>query len=202
MCGRRFSGGRRLLGWLSVLAAFVLGAPLGAGLGPHLALAQAVWLDEPLSNWNSPGMGIPAAPPGQPSGNPNCTTVARPAETAADEALGAAGWTLYGSYTGGWGVTIVKGMSGQDGMCRPLGYQEFVFVDDTFAGTLSPTPMDSRADASGDLTSLQSADRLTATFQRYRPSDPLCCPSVQQAVTYRIERSDAGPLLVPERVGT
>ena len=48
-------------------------------------------------------------------------------------------------------------MSNADGMCRPLGYQFFLFVGDDFAGTLSPAPMDSRTD--GGLSDLQLARR-------------------------------------------
>ncbi len=33
---------------------------------------------------------------------------------------------------------VVLGRSGVDGMCRPLGYQGFVFVGGRFAGTLAP----------------------------------------------------------------
>jgi LppP/LprE lipoprotein len=164
---------------------------------PGPMLADGSWLDQPLANWNSPGMELWAAPASGGPTNPNCADQGRPAETDADAAVAEAGWTVYGSYTGGWGVLVVRGLSGLDGMCRPLGYQEFVFVDGVLAGTLSPMPMDSRTDGAGDLAALQNADELTATFQRYAPTDPACCPSSQRSVTYTIDRSGPAPVLVP-----
>src|SRR5918995_476956 len=83
---------------------------------------------------------VPAPPPGA-ALDPRCAHVARTPETAADGQVAAAGWTPFGTYIGGWGVQIVRGLTGVDGMCRPLQYQEFVFVDGMFAGTVSPAPM-------------------------------------------------------------
>lgn len=186
------------------VTAMLLAFALGCLLVPVPASAEGSWLDEPLgdNSWNQPLMDIPLAPAtAQVILNPACPgAVNRPAESDADAAIQGAGWTVYGSYTGGWGVVIVKGLATYDGMCRPMAYQEFVFVDGTFAGTLSPTPMDSRTDGAGDLTGLQNGDMLTARFERYAPSDPLCCPSSTQAVRYRIDRSGAGPVVVPQAI--
>ncbi len=178
----------------------LIGLVLASSLPPVSAAADGSWLDQPLTNWNSPGMELPAAPSGTPSPNPDCQNQGRPAETDEDMAVAAAGWTVYGSYTGGWGVLVVRGLSGWDGMCRPMGYQEFVFVDGAFAGTLAPAPMDSRTDGAGDLSGLQGPDLLSAAFQRYTSTDPACCPSSTKAVQYHVDRSGAAPVIVPQAV--
>jgi hypothetical protein len=78
-----------------------------------------------------------------PSTNPQCLQGGgRPAETDADQALVANGWTLFSGYMAGWNTVVVRALSGYDGMCRPLGYNAFVFVDGQFAGTISPDVMD------------------------------------------------------------
>jgi len=85
-------------------------------------------------------------------------------------------------------------------MCRPLGFNEFVFVDGNFAGTISPDLMDSRADGVGDVRAFAVKDSIAAEFQRYAPTDPLCCPSSTQTVFYGVTRSPAGPVLVAQSV--
>jgi hypothetical protein len=109
-----------------------------------------------------------------------------------------AGWTLFGDYRAGWGIVSVNGLSGYDGMCRPTGFNEFVFVDGAFAGTISPVQMDSRSDGVASGSFIIGSESLTATFQRYRPTDSLCCPSGSKTVFYRIDRSGGRPLLVPQ----
>jgi len=69
-----------------------------------------------------------------------------------------------------WMATWACGASGEsafDGMCRPLGYQFFVFSGGRFAGTLSPHPMDSRTDGAAQIPPLVSARELAAAFSRY-----------------------------------
>jgi hypothetical protein len=85
-------------------------------------------------------------------------------------------------------------------MCRPLGYNVFVFVDGQFAGTIAPDSMDSRTDGSGDVRFFATRDSITAEFQRYTPTDPLCCPSVTNTVFYQINRTRSGPVLEPQSV--
>jgi len=103
--------------------------------------------------------------------------------------------------TAGAYLRVIWALSGYDGMCRPWGYQAFVFFRGAFAGTLSPDAMNSRTDAS--LSSVQLAapgvagDLLVATFQRYADSDPLCRPSRRTLVRYRIDRIGSAPILVP-----
>jgi hypothetical protein len=167
-------------------------------VAPSPARAQASWLDEPLANWNVPGMEFPSTT-FEPLVNPRCLEAARWAETPLDLALVEAGWSLFSPYRAGWGIMLVDGASGYDGMCRPMGYQSFVFVDGVFAGTIAPIPMDSRASGAGTVLSLRG-DVLTARFVRYQPTDPLCCPSLGAVVVeYRVERTPDGPLLVPFR---
>lgn len=169
-----------------------------AALAPAAAFADGSWLDAPLASWNRPGMELPAAPPVDAPPDPLCTALARPPETDEDHAVADAGWTLFAGYQAGWGIVVVRGLSGYDGMCRPFGFNEFVFVDGVFAGTISPATMNSRTDGVGDVRTIGQKDSLTASFARYAPADPLCCPSSTTIVSYRIDRSGAAPVLVPE----
>src|SRR5690242_10675143 len=167
---------------------------------PAVAFADASRLDQPATNGNHLGMRIPQAPPMDPSTNPRCLPQGRPTETDADQALTAAGWTLFSSYQAGWGTYVVRALSGYDGMCRPLGYNVFVFVDGDFAGTLSPAAMDSRTDGAGDVQFFASKDNIVGQFRRYTPADPLCCPSGTASVTYQVNRTPSGAVVVPESV--
>jgi hypothetical protein len=169
---------------------------------PGIASADGAWLDQPLSNWNQAGMDIPQAPPMDPSTNPQCLPQKRPVDTYADQALVDSGWTLFSSYHAGWDTYVVSGLSGYDGMCRPLGYNVFVFADGQFAGTISPDNMDSRTDGAGTVSFFAAKDSITAEFQRYSPSDPLCCPSGHATVFYKVNHTDQGPVLSPESVST
>src|SRR5262249_28634241 len=94
------------------------------------AESDGTWLDAPLASWNSSGMAIPAAPriAEAPPDDPLCIRLHRPPESAEDAVVASAGWTLFNSYQAGWGVKLVYGLVAHDGMCRPLNYQEFVFV--------------------------------------------------------------------------
>ena len=92
-------------------------------------------------------------------------------------------------------VTILDGMAGADGMCRPLDFHVFVFVAGRFAGTLSPAPMSSRLDGAASVVRLRQADTITAEFQRYTSTDALCCPSSRVTVTYTVDRSGKAPVV-------
>lgn len=178
-------------------------AALASGSLTLPAHAQGSWLDAPLTNWNRPSMAIPAAPPANASSNDAfCAAEQRPPETPQDNALVAAGWRLFGSYQGGWDIMIVGGQSDEDGMCRPAGYNYFVFVSGRFAGTVSPTTMDSRTDGAAGLPSIGDSTTLYVTFTRYTASDPLCCPSSSTDVSYGLEGSRGAPALVPESAST
>jgi len=178
----------------------LVASALLAALTPALALAADSWLDQPLSNWNQAGTDLPQAPPMDPATNPRCLGQGRAPETPADQALVDAGWTLFAGYNGGWNTYIVRALSGYDGMCRPLGFNVFVFVDGQFAGTISPDLMDSRADGVGDIRFFAAQDSIIGEFQRYSSTDPLCCPSGHATVIYGINRTSAGPVLVPQSV--
>jgi hypothetical protein len=188
-----------------LLAMLVVGVVGGAGL-PRVALADGTWLDDPSVTWNTAGMAIPKpieSMPGQRGEvDPRCAQQARPAESDEDRAVEGGGWTLFGSYTGGWGVRIVRGLDGYDGMCRPMEFQAFVFVDGKLAGTLSPMPMGSRLDGALTQVTFNGPEGITAGYVRYTEQDALCCPSARSTATYKIERSPAAPVLVRENTTT
>jgi hypothetical protein len=87
-------------------------------------------------------------------------------------------------------------------MCRPYGYQFFVFADGIFAGTLSPVVMDSRTDGAASAVRLESPDRITADFLRYTATDPLCCASRISTAAYRVNRFALGPVVTMFNVRT
>jgi hypothetical protein len=159
--------------------------------------AQVSWLDGARAGWNVPGAPVPAPPAPAGSENQMCQGRDRPAETAEDEAVTAQGWRLYGGYERGRGITLIGGFLDFDGMCRPVYYQQFVFVDGVFAGTLAPQPMVPRTDGALRFAGISAADGLYAVYSRYAPDDALCCPSGETVVAYSIERTDAGPVVTP-----
>jgi hypothetical protein len=167
-----------------------------ASVQVNLDALGPAWLDQAAPvNWNGPRNPVPVAPPAPV--DPRCLETLRPAETAEDQQVSAAGWGLVGQFSGGWGVRVVTGQSGFDGMCRPLSSQVFVFSGGTYAGTMSPGPMSSRTDGAWQQAQILSGGQaLTATFARYRPEDPLCCPSGSSVVNYTLDRSGVAPVLV------
>ena len=121
-----------------------------------------------------------------------------PRSTAAERAVDTAGWIPFWNFDQQLlrdDVEIVGGMRGADGMCRPANYNIFVFVGGRFAGVLSPVPMTSRLDSSSGVVRMQPP-AITAEFARYTNTDPMCCPSSHVRVSYRIERTTAGPVVV------
>jgi hypothetical protein len=172
----------------------------GLELWPERVFAEGNWLDEPLASWNVQGMSIPNAAPrdGTVPIDPRCVRLHRPPETAEDTAVAAAGWTLYRAYQSGWGIRLVSGLTDHDGMCRPVNYQEFVFVHGIFAGTISPLPMNSRTDGAEIQTRLgEAGESISVTFARYAMTDPLCCPSQLTSVEYQITWDSGAPVVVP-----
>ena len=162
-----------------------------------IAAQEASWLDGDLASWNTAGMEIPVAPDVDGNTDPRCAQGERPADTPQDAAIMAQGWKLFLPYQRGWDVTLVSALAGYDGMCRPLGYQSFVFVGDALAGTIAPEPMDSRTDGAANDVNLWTATQVGATFSRYTPDDALCCPSGSTTVSYTIEETADGPVLNP-----
>jgi len=161
------------------------------------------WLDQPLVNWNKLGDAIPKSPEKiAPDEISRCDAVLRIPASREERAIAKAGWMLLYQPQTFSGTTIVMGQSGFDGMCRPAGFQLFVFVHGRFAGTLSPAPMDSRYDGTLDDAPLKSPDSIEASFRRYKDSDPLCCPSGVSLVTFEIVLDASRPLVVPKNVST
>jgi hypothetical protein len=147
----------------------------------------ASWLDESKpASWNTLGAAIPSAPKMEKTVDPRCRTHTRVPESEADKRLTDLGWDLIGGYQGGWGILVIQGAAGYDGMCRPRAYQDFVFLRGVFAGTLSPSTMDARGDGALNRVTLQDARRLVAEYARYTAADALCCPSRTTNVVFEI----------------
>ena len=166
----------------------------------------ATWLNGPVigtPNWNIAGAPVTPAPL-VPSLAPEvCVARERPSATLEERQVAGGGWRLvdYWQSQRLGDVAVVMAIIAHDGMCRPLGYNAFVFSGGRFAGTVSPVPMSSRDDgALSRPPALLASGRLEGSFVRYAPSDPLCCPSRPAvSVVYRVEQTEAGPLLQVER---
>jgi LppP/LprE lipoprotein len=176
-----------------VASALLLATVLERGL----ARADGAWLDGPVTNWNQLGMAIPPAPPRHTASQPRCFDPLVVPDSPARQALVDAGWFLFNAPRAtGSSIEILNGQANADGMCRPTDYQVFVFVDEVFAGTLSPGLMHSRTDGALAETGLQPGDVILASYLRYTRQDPLCCPSARSTATFKVDRS--GPLPVVE----
>ena len=165
---------------------------------PQLASADGSWLDGPPTDWNTAGMAIPQAPPRPAGTDPRCFDALVVPDTAGKQAVLAAGWFLLTSpqsTTTSGNAEIVFGQSSADGMCRPAGYQAFVFVDGVFAGTLSPSLMISRDDGALTQASVVSGDQIRAEYVRYTRQDPLCCPSAKSTAAFEIVRTGGAPVV-------
>ena len=168
--------------------------------------ASESWLDRPIANWNTAGAPLPSPPKADEA---KASLMARckltpPVGTPAEKAIDGAGWIPFQNFDQRLvreDVEVIGGMAGSDGMCRPTDYNLFVFVGGRFAGTLSPVPMTSRLDASSGVVRLP-LPQITAEFSRYKPSDPLCCPSSRVTVRYRIDRATTGTVVVPVEIRT
>jgi hypothetical protein len=177
---------------------------LAAAAGPAAA-QQATWLDGPLEQWNAPGMAVPRSPFPAGFGPPQCQARLRRASGAEEETVVAAGFQVaeYWPTQRRGDVTLIMATAGHDGMCRPTVFNAFVFFAGRFAGTVSPFPMGARSD--GTLVrppTILPDGHVDASFIRYAPSDPLCCPSRPQTrLLYRVDVTDAGPVLLAERPG-
>ncbi len=181
----------------SLLVAAVAAVALLAG--PARAV-PAAWLDAPApKGWNKAGAAIPRPPRFDPDPYlaKRCKGDIREAFSDADRAVAKRGWKLIGAELAFGSTSVVIARAGVDGMCRPLGYQGFVFSGGKFAGTLAPRSMDSRTDGAGQLPRLESATALSVTYARYASADPLCCPSRLSTVRFRIDETPAGPVVVP-----
>jgi hypothetical protein len=159
------------------------------------------WLDLPLANWNAGVKTFPQPPKADESTKAlaaRCKLEVRRA-SAGERALADAGWFPFlhvDRQLVQGDVEIVGGLTGADGMCRPTGFNLFVFVAGQLAGTLSPAPMSSRADGSIGPVRLAPDGTIAAEFARYSEKDALCCPSGRVGLRYRVDRATR-PVVVP-----
>jgi hypothetical protein len=182
----------------------------GTTLLAQTAAAPATWLDKPLANWNKPGAPIPAATPARDESiaelSTRCSYLPLLQTTAGERALVEGGWVpfrMFDKQIVDRDVEIIGGLAGADGMCRPMNFNVFVFVNNRLAGTLSPQTMESRTDGSiGGAIRLAADDTIQAGFARYLDKDALCCPSSHVTVRYGIDRKGAAPVVVPDEVRT
>jgi hypothetical protein len=168
--------------------------------------SSSSWLErKPLTNWNRPTASIPKAPNRDFPSTDRCKQQIRNPSTPEERAVNAAGWTITkgrGETQSSGDLVLVKGQTSFDGMCRPVQYQQFVFVKGVFAGTISPNLMNSRSDGNLIQTSIQTPSRMRAEFSRYTAKDALCCASKTSEVIYRIDQANKRPLVVPLQVRT
>ncbi|MDG2991250.1 META domain-containing protein [Candidatus Synechococcus calcipolaris G9] len=181
-------------------------APLLMAMAPNPTMSQLSspsWLDQPLMPWNRP---TPTAFPTLPKPGPGenieqCESVIRQPATTAEQAIAKQGWHLVGDRHQEDRIQMILGASGFDGMCRPMGYQVFVYAEGRYAGTLSPELMDARTDGSLNDFRVISPSEIVADFNRYGEADPLCCPSGTTRITYTLRHADI-PDLLPTGVNT
>ena len=165
------------------------------------------WLDaKTRANWNVAGATFPQRPGPQDSElvrGGRCAATVRPPSTQEDRTVVRRGWSLVGAYHRYGPTAIVMATSSADGMCRPNGFQAFVFVNGAFAGTLSPRLMDSRTDGaiSNVSVTLDSAHDIEVDFARYSASDALCCPHATSSVLYHVTTAPL-PRVAPVSVTT
>jgi uncharacterized lipoprotein YbaY len=158
------------------------------------------WLDAPLTAWNVAGQNVHKPPPPSSSLQADaqrCGENTRKPSLDVDRPLVREGWKLFGPAMVYGRTTIVKARSDADGMCRPLGYNVFVFYDGKFAGTISPVLMNARTDGAETNVHILDEDQVTVEFARYTAQDPLCCPSSTSRVMFELKNDAAGPRLVP-----
>lgn len=119
---------------------------------------EGSWLDREPANWNHRMSRLPrpVSLTNPAEARTRCGDLVRQPDSPAERALVRAGWVLYGPVQY-YGLTkAVTAMSGVDAMCRPLGYQAFIYWEGRYAGTLAPNAVVevklldvSRADAAG-----------------------------------------------------
>ncbi len=193
---------RRRCGYRDCVWLLALGLVAGHSWGQS---PPPMWLDEPLQNWNAAPTRVPKAPKGFADfSDPMCKGVPAPhvAATPAERAVSAAGWLLDGPEQRHGQTLLIAAKTDIDGMCRPMNYQYFIFVAGEFAGTVSPVPMNSRVDGAGFGIRFSNELAIVADFQRYAPSDPMCCPSRTSRVSFAIEWQNGRPVLAPQAIQT
>lgn len=187
------------------VAATLVAAVALAGCASGPSARGGGWLDRPLTSWNRAGSPVPPAPAStvqRADNRERCRSGIRAPVSPPDRAVSAAGWWLVGPPQVFGEATVLVGAADWDGMCRPWSYQAFVFAGDRFAGTLSPTLMDSRTDGAFQAARLASPFHLTGDFVRYTAQDPLCCPSRVSEVAYKVDSTRAGAVVLAVAVLT
>ena len=148
-------------------------------------------------------MALPHAPDVDQDEIPSiCKPLPHRTTTPEERAVTAAGWMMFKSTQDGRGVIAVGASADLDGMCRPNQYQDFVFVNGKFAGTLSPKLMDARSDGSSVEISYPAANKIQVKFNRYNERDALCCPSRNSEAAYEIRNDRGQPVVVLTGVRT
>jgi LppP/LprE lipoprotein len=165
------------------------------------AAGSTSWLDAKTpANWNVVGAPIPPAPTVErPLVTPPHPCVLRPPTAPEDRAVAGKGWLLVGPYQRYGHTSVIFGTAAVDGMCRPSQYQGFVFVNGTFAGTLSPDVMADRSDGALALFAFTifGEDSFYATYARYSDDDPLCCPHASTEVRFSVTKKGGASVIVP-----
>jgi hypothetical protein len=176
---------------------------LGEGVAPTPAPPSGAWLDQrPVQNWNQVGAGVPRAPfVNDPQSFQRCASTFRAPQNPTDNQVNAAGWTLFSQPIVTSQFYIVGALADVDGMCRPLQFQYFVFINNQFIGTLSPSPMNSRTDGQAGIPQV-SGPTITVPFERYTASDALCCPSSTTTVTFQLASGVGGTIIAPTNAVT
>jgi len=171
------------------------------------AQAGTTWLDRPMASWNQPPT-IASAQAGAESADAlvrRCGSSVLSTSTTAD-VVRKAGWVPFlhqDRAIARDGVEVIGGMTAAATPgCEPAMFNLFVFVDNRFAGTISPIVMGTGSDGVVGAVRITGADALTAEFARYTKSDTECCPTSRVRVTYRIERTGLQATLVPIDIRT
>jgi LppP/LprE lipoprotein len=165
------------------------------------AQVAAGWLDRAPAGWNQPAAGVP---PSRIAADSQATLERRcgapkSASPGAVDAIRRARWVPFlhlDQAIASNDIEVLGGMTGATPGCEPTAFNLFVFVDGRFAGTLSPAPMNPSRDGAAGAVRITGVDTLTVEFARYMPGDAECCPSSRERVSYRIEKTGAGPTLV------
>src|SRR5262245_11835167 len=181
-----------------LLLCFVIASTMLAQIAP-----SGVWLDSQPKPVNRRGMPLPHAPDIDQDEIPSiCKPLPRRTGTPEERAVTAAGWLVFTSLPDGHGVTVVGASADLDGMCRPNQYQDFVFVDGKFAGTLSPLLMGARSDGGAVKISFPGLSKILVEFDRYTARDPLCCPSRISEAIYEVRKEAGQPVVILTSVRT
>ena len=170
---------------------------------------KPLWLDAAPKPWNRPGGKVPRAEKLLRRNEDElllkmCQARIRKPATPQEVEVAGKGWMLFASWRDGSGrdIIVVGAMANFDGMCRPDLYQDFVFVNGVYAGTLSPLPMNARSDGSSATVAFPEPGKIYAEFARYSAKDPLCCASRISEATYEIQDVRGKPVVALASVRT